>query len=126
MKVILSAVVCLFIVAASYAQGGGKAEPNRIRFAKGASSSVLTGTLSTGEEMEYVFGAKAGQTVSIKNPSRLFDFKVFSGDNFDEGDFDSSATYSFEVPEDGDYYFFVRKKVAGPKRASYRITFSIK
>lgn len=126
MKTLLSIAVCLLAFIPAAAQGGGKAEPLRIQFAKGASSKVLTGTLRTGEQMEHVFGAKAGQKVTVSNPSNLFDFKIFSDENFEEGDFDSSRTYTFEVPADGDYYFFVRKKVAGPKKASFRITFRIK
>lgn len=126
MKLLLSIAICLLTLVPALAQGGGKAEPNRIQFAKGSSSKVLSSSLSTGTQMEYVFGAKAGQTVTVTNPSKLFDFKIFSGENFDEGDFDSSRTYTFEVRADGDYYFFVRKKVGKPTRATYRITFSIK
>lgn len=122
--------LAVFLIMGTYhvpAQHGGKAEPNRIQFAKGASSKTLTGTLSNGQEMEYVFTANKGQIVAIKNPGwRIFDFRVFSEENFPEGDFDSSPAYSFEVPETGDYMLFVRKKVAGPRSARFSIAFSIK
>lgn len=109
------------------AQHGGKAEPNRIKFAAGTSNKTLTGRLRNGQEMEYVFGASKGQIVTIKNAGwRIFDFRVFSEENFPEGDFDSSPTYSFEIPENGDYMLFVRKKVAGPSSARFSITLSIK
>jgi hypothetical protein len=115
-------------VTASFAQGGGKAEPLRIEFAKGKSSKVLTGTLTNGEEMEYVFAARKDQTVTVKNAkSGLFDFKVFSEENFSEGDFDSSPTYTFAIPETGDYDLFIRKKqVKTPRRAAFSITLIIK
>lgn len=121
---LLMLLCCGFVLA----QHGGKAEPNRIKFAAGASSSVLRASLSNGQEMEYVFAASKGQTVSIRNAtSSLFDFKVYNADHFSEGDFDSSKSYSFDVPETGDYMFFVRKKqVKSPRTARFSITLSIK
>jgi len=115
-------------VSASFAQYGGKAEPLRIEFAKGKTSTVLTRTLSNDQQMEYVFGASKGQTVMIKNTkTSLFDFKVYSEENFPEGDFDSSPTYTFVIPETGDYNLFVRKKmVRSPKSARFSVTLSIK
>jgi hypothetical protein len=129
-KVIKQILLCLmcFLAANSVSAQGGKAEPNRIQFAPGKSSATLTGTLSNGQEMEYVFTASKGQKVTIKNTRRnLFDFKVFSEENFSEGDFDSSSSYTFEIPETGDYLLFVRKKqVRSPRTARFSITLTIK
>ena len=125
MKILFLSML-LFVSAPVLAQHGGKAEPNRIQFAQGKSSATVRGSLRSSEEMEYVFGAKAGQTVTIKNPSRLFDFRVFSDENFPDGDFDSSPTYSFVIPADGDYNFYIRRKVGGPKRATFRMTLTIR
>ena len=119
-------MICLAAFIPALAQNGGKAEPGRIQFAKGRTSTTLVGTLKSSEEQEYVFGAKAGQTVTIKNPSRAFDFRVFSEESFPDGDFDSSPTYTFQIPADGDYNLFVRRKVGGARRATFRITLSIK
>lgn len=121
-------IFAAFGVTAIVAQGGGKAEPNRIKFAKGKISVTLTGTLKNDQEMEYVFGASKGQKVTVRNSRNgLFDFKVFSEDNFSEGDFDSSATYTFEIAETGDYMFFVRKKqVKTPRTARFSLTLTIK
>ena len=129
MKSIFLFLTVLLVIGTHHgsAQRGGKAEPNRINFAAGTSSKTLTGRLRNGQEMEYVFGASKGQIVTIKNAGwRIFDFRVFSEENFPEGDFDSSPTYSFEIPENGDYMLFVRKKVAGPSSARFSITLSIK
>jgi hypothetical protein len=117
-----------FGVTAAFAQGGGKAEPLRIQFAKGKTSTLLTGSLKNDEEMEYVFGASKGQTVTIRNArTSLFDFKIFSEENFSEGDFDSSRTYTFVIPETGDYNFFVRKKkVKTPRTARFSMRLTIK
>lgn len=66
-----------FTTAVIFAEG--KAEPTRIRFAKGKSSKVLKGTLSGDQEQEFVFGAKKGQTVFITNTdSDKFAYRVFN------------------------------------------------
>lgn len=124
---ILLCLLCIFVAVSAFAQGG-KAEPNHIKFATGKSSATLTGTLSNAQEMEYVFAANKGQVVTIKNARKnLFDFRVFSEEHFPEGDFDSSPSYTFEIPETGDYMLFVRKKqVRSPRTARFSITLIIK
>ena len=105
----------------------GKAEPRRIILAADNSTAALKGTLRNGREMEYVFAGFKGQTVTIKNAtSRIFDFRVFNEEYFDEGDFDSSPTYSFQIPDTADYLFTVRKKIAGPRSSRFSMTITIK
>lgn len=125
---LLTIITLALAVSNAFAQNGGKAEPKRIRFAAGKSTITLTGTLSVDQEMEYVFGARKGQMVTITNPTKsLFDFRVFSEENFPEGDFDSSPSYTFEIPATGDYILFVRKKrVKTPRTARFSLTLSIK
>lgn len=130
-KSAIALVLLIFVafgVSSLFAQNGGKAEPKRIQFASGKSSAVLSGTLSNGQEMDYVFEARKGQMVTIRNATKsLFDFRVFSEENFPDGDFDSSPSYTFEIPETGDYMFFVRKKqVKTPRTARFSMTLSIK
>ena len=110
------------------AQHGGKAEPKRILFAAGKSSTTLSGSLSTGQEMEYVFAAKKGQKVTITNTNTgLFDFRVFNEEFNFETEFESSRTLTFEIPETADYNFFVRKKrVKTPRIARFSLTLMIK
>lgn len=106
---------------------GGKAEPNRIKFAAGKSRATVTGTLKKGQEMDYVFGASKGQMVTVSNATASqFDFRVFSEENFSEGDFDSSPTYTFEIPETGDYLFTVRKKQTATRSARFSLRLTIK
>lgn len=124
-------VFALFFFAASAFAQGGKAEPNRIKFAKGKSSTILSGTLSNNEQMEYVFGAKAGQTITLKvvsNPKgNLFDFTI-GGDGFDvETEYDSYSEYSFTAPQTGDYLVFVRKRPTDKvPKARFSLSLSIK
>ncbi|HMT07246.1 MAG TPA: hypothetical protein PKA82_04510 [Pyrinomonadaceae bacterium] len=98
---------------------------DRIALANG--SALVSGTLSNGKVKHYVFSATQGQTITIKNStSSVFDFRVYNAEFFDEGDYDSSPSYSFEAPETGEYTFTVRKKVAGPRTSRYSMTISIK
>ena len=84
--------------------------------------------MSNGQEMEYVFSAKKGQNVTIRNPhTGLFDFRVFSDEFNFETEFESSPTLTFEIPESGDYNFFIRKKmVRTPRTARFSVTLFIK
>ena len=105
-KTTIFVLLLLLCAATASAQGGGKAEPNQIKFAKGKTSATVSGTLSNNQEMDYVFSAKAGQTVTLKvvsNPKgNLFDFSL-KGDGFElETEYDSYSEYTFTAPETGD------------------------
>lgn len=119
-------LLCSFISA--FAQ---KAEPNRIQFARGKSSATLSGTLSNDEQMEYVFGAKAGQKITLKVTSvprgSFFDFDL-QGDGFDlETEYDYYTNYTFTAPETGDYLVYVRKRpTEATIKAKFYLTLTIK
>lgn len=105
-------------------QGGGKAEPLEIKFAPGKTSATVSATLSGDQQMEYSFTAKSGQTTYLKC-SPQFDFRLFQPD----ADFDTewnSGSDSFELPADGEYILFVRKKRSPVKRARFSLTITIK
>ncbi|MBK8150789.1 MAG: hypothetical protein IPK58_21955 [Acidobacteria bacterium] len=107
----------LLIIFLSFSAAGvfaQKAEPMRIKFAKGKSSATITNTLSNDEEMDLVFSAKKDQSVSLKVSSKpkgnFFDFTL-GGDGFDlETEMDSYSEYAFRAPETGDYLVTVRKR----------------
>ncbi|HQU83211.1 MAG TPA: hypothetical protein PKY59_08815 [Pyrinomonadaceae bacterium] len=130
-KLIIIAALTLLFSINLFAQNGGKAEPNRVKFAKGKSSIVLTGTLSNDEQMEYVFGAKAGQKITLKVTSapkgKFFDFDL-AGDGFElETERDYYDDYTFTAPETGDYLVYVRKRPTGNvKTAKFSLSLSIK
>lgn len=99
--------ILLLFAANAFAQGGGKAEPNRVKFAKAKSSATVSGTLSNNEQMEYVFGAKAGQKITLKVTSvpkgNLFSFSVDGASGIElQTEYDSYADYTFTAPETGD------------------------
>lgn len=121
-------VIALFTFAASaFAQGGGKAEPKRVKFGKGKSMATLTGTLSGDQEQEFVFGARKGQKVYVTNSdSYRFSYRVFSEEiNYESTEL-AVPTLEFIVPTTGDYMLFVRKATSSPKTAKFSITLSIK
>src|SRR5258708_33143903 len=59
-------LLILSVYSAVMAQGGGKAEPKRIEFRSGTSSTIINGTVRGAEQAEYVLAAKKGQTLTIK------------------------------------------------------------
>lgn len=133
MKTKLTILVCVFFLCAgaAFAQNGGKAEPNRIKFAKGKSAATVSARLSNNQEMDYVFTAKAGQKITLKVVSApkgdLFDFTI-DGDGFDvETEYDSYSDYSFTAPQTGDYLLFVRKRPTQKvPKAKFFLTLTIK
>ena len=115
-----------FTAVSTLAQGGGKAEPGRVKFAKGKSQTVLTGTLSGDQEQEFVFGAKKGQTVYITNPDSLrFAYRLFNDDVSNDSTDLAEPTMEFVVPETGDYMLFVRRANTTPRSAKFSITLAI-
>lgn len=132
-KVFATLVVfsCLFVAAhAVQAQCGGKAEPNRITFKRGTHSSTLKGKLKGDEQAEYIFGASAGQNLSINVVSVPADAVAIEvqtpgGESLE---LQSNGTkWTGTLPEAGDYFMIV--KIApgcGPSRATYTLTLSIR
>lgn len=121
-------VFAFFALAASaFAQNGGKAEPGRVKFAKGKSMTTLSAALSGDQEREYVFGAREGQKVYITNSnSDRFSYRVFNDEvNYESTDL-AVPTLEFVVPATGDYMLFVRKTSTSPRTAKFSITLAIK
>ncbi len=134
MKIKFLVIVGILIVCAVSvsAQGGGKAEANRIKFAKGKSGAIISGTLSNDQQMEYVFGAKAGQKITLKVTSvpkgNFFSFAVAGAEDIEfETEYDSYADYTFTAPETGDYLVTVNKNPTEKvPKAKFTLTLTIK
>jgi hypothetical protein len=126
-KVSFALIFAFFAFAAvsAFAQGG-KAEPGRVKFAKGKTSTVLTGMLKGDEEQEFVFGAKKGQTVYVTNPDSVkFSYRVFNDNiNYQSEDL-AEPTLEFVVPDTGDYMIFVKRANNTPRTAKFAITLAI-
>ena len=131
-KLTIIAGILLMLAANAFAQGGGKAEPKRVKFAKGKTSTILTGTLSNNQDMEYIFAAKAGQTVKLKvvsNPKGdLFSFGVDGANGIElETEYDRYNDYTFTAPKTGSYSVTITKNPTEKvPKAKFSLTLTVK
>ncbi len=71
----------------------------RIRFAPGAISETIPGTLTSGATAQYVLGAAAGQSMTVMVTSPASDL-VFSIPGLVSG----ATSWTGTLPSDGDYF----------------------
>lgn len=131
-RLLITAAILLFCSLNIFAQNGGKAEPNRIEFARGKSSATVSGRIYGDLQAEYVFAASEGQTINIKISSlpkgNFSSFKVLNAYEEPEftSDYDVNYEYTFTAPYSGDYLIWVNFRPAGKvKSAKYFLTLSI-
>lgn len=102
----------------------------RVRFARGATSSTITGTVRGYAYKDYVVGASAGQTIDVRlNAKTKCVFTVFKpdGDNLDIGA--DSDQFTSELPVNGDYVvrvLLMRNEARRETSSSYKLSISIK
>jgi hypothetical protein len=132
-KLLICLSILLLAAATAFAQNGGKAEANRINFARGKSSATVAGKIYGDLQAEYVFTVSEGQTVTLKITSipkgKFAAFKVLIDYGEPEflSEYDSNYEYAFTAPYSGDYLVWVHFKPAGRvKSAKYNLTLSIK
>ena len=123
---------CFFLLAATtaIAQRGGKAEPNRIEFKRGTTSTTISGTVRGDEEAEYVLAAKKGQRLIIKLtsvPVKSSVFQLLGEDNDTLGlEHDANFSYSGVLPKTGDYFINVSRPTEAKGRSRYRLTVTVR
>jgi len=132
-KVLGTVVMVAFavlIASAVMAQRGGKAEPNRIEFKRGANSTTISGTVRGEEEAEYVLGAKKGQRLVIKLtsvPAKSSVFQLLGPDNDTLGlEFDANWDYSGKLPKTGDYLITVARPTQSKGTSKYKLTVTVR
>jgi hypothetical protein len=112
------------------AQGGGKAEPNRIEFRRGTTSTTINGAVRGDEQAEYVLSAKKGQRLIIKLasvPAKSSVFQLLGEDNDTLGlEYDANFDYSGVLPKTGDYFITVKRPTEAKGTSRYRLTVTIK
>jgi hypothetical protein len=131
-----SALICGCFVflscaaATGAAQHGGKAEPNRIEFKRGANSTTVSGVVRGDEEAEYVLSAKQGQRLTIKLtsvPAKSSVFQILGEDNETLGlEYDANFNYSGVLPKTGDYFINVKRPTTAKGTSRYRMTITIR
>jgi hypothetical protein len=124
-RVLTAILVSVFALGTIVAQG----VKQKVRFARGKSSTTVSGAVVRGDRDRYYLGAKKGQTMSVKITS-LEDnavFQVFLPGEQEAlagaGEGDDATNWSGELPEDAEYVI-----VVGGTRgnATYKLTVSIK
>jgi hypothetical protein len=131
-----SAFICglLFFVLATavqtFAQGGGKAEPNRIEFKRGTSSKTVSGVVRNDEQAEYVLSAQSGQRLVIKLtnvPAKSSCFDLQGPDGSDVGlETDCNWSYSKVLQATGDFFITVARPSQARGTSRYRLTVTVK
>ena len=130
------ALVCgLFLllvttVTTTFAQGGGKAEPNRIEFKRGATSTTINGVVHGDEQAEYVLSARQGQRLTLKLtnvPAKSSCFDLKGPDGVDVGlEYDCNWNYSKALPATGDYFLVVSRPSQSKGTSRYKMTITIR
>jgi hypothetical protein len=122
-------LITLFAGSAAIAQRGGKAEPNRIEFKRGTTSTTISGTVRGDEQAEYLLAAKKGQRLTIKLtsvPAKSSVFQLLGPDNDTLGlEFDANYDYSGVLPKTGDYFITVARPGQSKGTSKYKLTVTV-
>lgn len=131
-----SAFICaclLFLFGAAapaFAQNGGKAEPLKIEFKRGATSTTINGVVHGDEQAEYSFEARQGQRLVIKltsTPLKSACFDLKGPDGADVGlEYDCNYDYSKPLPATGEYFLSVSRPSTGKGTARYKMTITVR
>ncbi|HXI26427.1 MAG TPA: hypothetical protein VNG71_21415 [Pyrinomonadaceae bacterium] len=120
----------LAIGPAAVAQNGGKAEPNRIEFKRGGTSTTISDSVRGSEEAEYVLAAKKGQRLTIKitsAPAKSSVFQLVGEDQDTLGlEYDANFDVSIVLPKDGDYFINVKRPTSTKGSSRFKLAISIK
>lgn len=92
----------------------------RVRFAKGASSATVSGQVKGYDYIDYVVGARAGQTMSVRlTGSSVAEFVIRLPDGENLGmEATGVREWSGELPESGDYSIRVLMSRAYARRGT--------
>ena len=126
-----SAIGALILIACAAAVAqGGKAEPNRIEFKRGTTTTVINGIVRRDEEAEYVLGAKKGQRLIIKltsAPLKSSVFQLLGEDNDRLGlEYDANFDYSGVLPKTGDYFITVARPTKAKGTSRYKLVVTVR
>lgn len=120
----------LILFGSTTAQRGGKAEPTRIEFKRGTSSTTISDVVHNDEEAEYVLSANKGQRLTIKLtnvPAKSSCFDLKGPDGVDVGlEYDCNWHYSKVLPATGEYFLTVSRPSQGKGTSRYKMTITIR
>jgi len=123
-------LIVLVGCSAALAQGGGKAEPNRIEFKRGTTSTIISGAVRGDEQAEYVLAAKKGQRLIIKLtsvPVKSSVFQLLGEDHDTLGlEYDANYDYSGVLPKTGDYFITLTRPGQSKGMSRYKLTVTVR
>jgi hypothetical protein len=126
---IATLILILIACSAAFAQGG-KAEPNRIEFKRGTTSTTINGIVRGDEEAEYVLAAKKGQRLIVKltsAPVKSSVFQLLGEDNDTLGlEYDANFDYSGVLPKTGDYFITVARPTKAKGTSRYKLVVTLR
>jgi hypothetical protein len=137
MNKILSAIVAAFIFVQLAVSTTTASDPGirteRVRFAKGATSATLKGTIKGNQTIDYTLRARAGQTlkVTLKTSNGANYFNVLPPGSNDAAIFVGSTDgneWTGALPADGEYkvrVYLMRSAARRNETASYTLTVGI-
>jgi hypothetical protein len=132
-KTILSvAIFGVVLVSATVAlsQGGGKAEPKRIEFQRGTTTTTVVDKIKNDEEAEYVIAARKGQRLTIRltsTPYRSAVFDIKAPGDADLGlEYDANYSFNKILPATGDYFITVDRPTTSKGTANYKMVITIR
>ena len=112
------------------AQGGGKAEPKRIEFKRGTTTTTVVDKIKNDEEAEYVIAARKGQRLTIRltsTPYRSAVFDIKAPGDADLGlEFDANYSFNKILPATGDYFITVDRPTTSKGTANYKMVITIR
>lgn len=103
-----------------------KAEPQRIQFARGSFSATVDGKLNGAEQMEYVVGAGANQTMTLDltdTPPKSVTPLVL---DTDLKQLPIQPNHTVKIPAKGDYLIWLPRTAIGEGQSTYKLTVTIK
>ena len=112
------------------AQGGGKAEPKRIEFKRGTTTTTVVDKIKNDEEAEYVIAARKGQRLTIRltsTPYRSAVFDIKAPGDADLGlEYDANYSFNKILPATGDYFITVDRPTSSKGTANYKMVITIR
>ena len=111
-------------------QGGGKAEPKRIEFKRGTTTTTVVDKIKNAEEAEYVIAARKGQRLTIRltsTPYRSAVFDIKAPGDADLGlEYDANYIFNKILPATGDYFITVDRPTTSKGTANYKMVITIR
>ena len=97
----------------------------RVRFPKGRTSIILKGIISDRAPIDYLVGAKQGQTMTLHltSSNKLVDFRIFAADG--QRLFDSAYDRVVQIPSTGDYRIRLIKTQLEARHTTSKYTLEI-